>query len=130
MQQVPTSESREQTENFIQFVQNLPGKVWVFSHTEYGYLAGKGSYFHSVPFGDIVGGKTPPTGTDTYYRREMAASVFQNVIAEQYFDWIIVDKLEPFWEPYYTVVEDLPYEFYPVTGATTRPQFLMTRAYE
>ena len=128
VQQIPTSENREQTQDFIKFVQNLPGKVWVFSHTEYGHLASKETYFHSAPFGDVVGGRVPPAGTDVYDRREMVAQVFQDAISSQHFDWIIVDKLEPYWEPYYAAVDYLPYEFYPVTGALTRPHILLTKA--
>jgi len=129
VQQIPTTEYREQTQNLIQYVQNLPGNVWIFSHTEYGYIANKGSYFHSAPFGDVVGGRIPPTGTDVYDRREMVAQVFQDAVSSQYFDWIIVDKLETYWEPYYEVADYIPYEFYPVTGAATRPQILLTRSH-
>jgi hypothetical protein len=127
LEQIPSPQDREQTQQFVQYVRDLPGKVWVFSHTEYGILAGKDAYFHSVPFGDIVGGSVPPAGTDAYQRRAMTAQVFQEAVSGQYFDWIIVDKLESFWEPYYTAVDYLPFEFYPVTGALTRPHILLAR---
>lgn len=127
VQQLPSPENRDRTRQFVQFTSQLPGKVWVINHTHFGHLAGKESYFHGVTFGDIVGGSTPPTETDVYRRREMAAGVFQQAVSEQVFDWIIVDDYNSLWEPYYIEVDQLPFEFYPVTGAPTRPKILLAR---
>ena len=127
LQQLPTGEDRLQTREFLQFTQQLPGKVWIFSHTYYGYLTGENPYFDSAPFGDIVGGQAPPPGSEVFRRRELTAEVFQQAISEQIFDWIIVDQYESFWSPYYIPITELSYDFYPVTGARTRPKILMTR---
>ena len=127
LQQLPSPENRDKAGEFVQFTRQLPGKVWVINHTHFGYLAGKEPYFHGVAFGDIVGGSPPPPGTDAYRRREMAASVFQQAVSEQVFDWIIVDELDSAWEPYYIEVDQLPFEFYPVTGAPIRPKTLLGR---
>jgi 4-amino-4-deoxy-L-arabinose transferase-like glycosyltransferase len=125
--QLPTRNNQEVTQQFVEYVSNLTGEAWVFNHGFFNHLAGKTTYFHSSMFGDIVGGAIASPDSDTYRRREQALQVFGSAVSGQQFDWIIVDKLEDFWFPYYVNVEDIPYDFYPITGAVTRPKLLLAK---
>jgi hypothetical protein len=130
LQQLPTGSDRAAAEKFVARVRALPGEVWVFSHGFYSYLAGKTTYFHSAPLGDVLGGNTPPQDSDTFRRWAIIAALYQQAVIEQHFNWIIVDKLPISWAPYYVSVEELPdnqHVFYPVTGAPSRPEFLLAR---
>lgn len=128
-EQLPTKEDRTEAERFVQQLAGLPGEVLVFNHGYLGALAGKGTYLHSAPLGDVTGAATAP-GTDAHRRREETLQAFNQAIEEGRFDWIIVDRPNSSWLPHYLyarpVFPDSP-GFYPVTGAVTRPESLMLR---
>ena len=129
IEQLPTPADRSKAEAFVQQVAGLPGEVLVFNHGYVNQLAGKTSYLHSAPYGDVVGSAAPP-GTDTAWRREAVLEVFNQALVEQRFDWVILDRPETSWTPYYVFVADLSDDsgaFYPVTGAWTRPESLMAK---
>jgi hypothetical protein len=129
VEQLPTAADRSKAESFVQLVASLPGEVLVFNHGFVNHLAGKTGYLHNAPYGDVVGSAAPP-GSDTARRRETVLEAFNQALAEQRFDWIVLDKPETSWPPYYVYVAEISDEtgdFYPVTGARTRPESLMAK---
>lgn len=129
VEQLPTATDRSKAEDFVRLVADLPGEVLVFNHAFINHLAGKTAYLHSAPYGDVVGSAARP-GSDTAHRREAVLEVFNTALAEQRFDWIVLDKPETSWLPYYVYVSGLSddsADFYPVTGARTRPESLMAK---
>jgi len=125
--QLPSSADRAAAGRFVTRLENLPGEVFIFQHGFFGPLAGKSPYWHSVPVGDVLGGKQPAQGSDTLIKRQFVASIFYQAIAEQHYDWVVLDSPADYWLPYYVQVQELPDEFYPVTGARTRPSLLLAR---
>jgi hypothetical protein len=127
--QLPSRQDRQAASAFVQRLASLPGEVFLFNHGYYSFLAGKTTYLHSAPYGDVIGAANLPTGSDLDRRRELVRSVYRQAVAGQIFEWVIVDKPAASWTPYYLLVEDLGerVEFYPVTGARTRPLSLMAR---
>jgi hypothetical protein len=129
VEQIPSAADRSEAESFIRQINGLPGEVLVFNHGYVNYLAGKTSYLHSAPYGDVVGSAAAP-GSDTAWRREAVLDMFNRALVEQRFDWVVLDKPETSWLPYYIFVSELSTgsaDFYPVTGARTRPESLMAR---
>jgi hypothetical protein len=124
--QLPTKSYLSNAQENIRALRDLPGNVWVLSHGFMSYQAGRPTYLHSAALGD-VGGSKPPPGTEVFRRWRTAREVFQQVFEEQQFQWIIIDGHTNIGKPYYVEVKELPYEFYPVTGAKTRPRYLMTK---
>jgi hypothetical protein len=127
--QIPTLADRSKAEAFVHKVAGLPGEVLVFQHGYVNRLAGKTGYLHNAPYGDVVGSSAAP-GTDTAWRREAVLAAFNQALAEQQFDWIILDRPETSWFPYYIYVSSLPDDsagFYPVTGARTGPESLLAK---
>jgi len=130
LEQLSTNKDREAAEQFISRLSDLPGEVLVFNHGFVNYMAGKNTYLHSAPYGDVVGGVHPPRTEDYRWRREKVRQVFEQAVTQQAFDWIIVDKPAASWLPYYIYVDNLfddPEVFYPVTGAPARPESIMLR---
>jgi hypothetical protein len=126
LDQLPSREDRANAQRYISALRELPGDVWVVSHGFMSYQAGKPTYIHSSTLGNI-GGSKPPNENELSRRRKGALEVIQQVIEEQKFQWIITDGHSDMWGAYYINVEELPYEFYPVTGIRTRPRYLLTR---
>lgn len=128
---LPTGKDRQAAEQLVSFLSDLSGEVFVFNHGFLNYLAGKNSYLYSIAYADAVGlGANPPRTEDNRWRREQVHQVFEEALTEQVFDWVIVDKPETSWLPYYLYVSDLidaPGVLYPVTGARSRPESLMAR---
>lgn len=130
IQQIPTPADRQAAGEFVKRVNQLPGSVWIFIHGYYGTLADKGAYIHSSPYGDIAGSGERPGDMDFERRRRAVLSVFTKTIEEQNFDWVIIDDPDQSWPPYYLSVEKIHYEgdeFYPVTGARTRPRNILAK---
>lgn len=123
--QLPSKNNYNQANQFVEYVRNLRGEVWVFNHGFFNYLAGKNTYFHSSPFGDVAASAINKSDTDTVWRKEATLTVFRNALTEQFFDWVIIDKSDSYWLPYYLPVSDLSFEFYPLTGAQVRPTILL-----
>jgi hypothetical protein len=128
--QLPTRQDRQAGEELVNFIRALPGKVWLFSHGNYNELAGKETFLHSAPYGDIVRGDLPPKKSDTYERRKYAEQVLNQAVQTQIFNWIIVDQPDTSWFPYYLdsgPIFKRPNVLYPVTGAPSRPESLMIK---
>jgi hypothetical protein len=99
LSQLPTNEDKQAAERFINRVRDLPGEVLVFNHGYVNYLAGKNTYFHSVPYGDVIGGVYPPRTEDDRQRIDRVRDVIRQSIKQQIFDWVIVDKSPAGWFP-------------------------------
>lgn len=125
--QLPTQSDRQAAQSFLERLNNLPGEVWVFNHGFINHLVGKTTYLHSAPLGDVLGGALPAPGSNAARQREQVTQMFEQAISSQRFDWVIVDQMADFWLPYYVSVQKLRDEFYPVTGARTRPSLLLAR---
>jgi hypothetical protein len=131
-QQLPTASHREAGEQLLQDVAELPGEVWVFQHSYLSRMAGKASFFHAAPMGDHLGAAQPPAGSEDFQRRQQIAAVFEQALRAQTADWVIVDKLADYWQPAYMPVKELTEDspeanFLPLTGAATRPSFILAR---
>lgn len=127
---VPTKSDKRAGESYIQRLKYLNGEVLTFNQGFVNNLAGKKTYFHSAPFGDVAGGIYPPRNDDFKQRKKMVLDVFSNAIESQLFDWVILNKPQADWSPYYLYVDNLfdnPNLFYPVTGARSRPESLLIK---
>jgi len=126
--QLPTDESREVWEQFIGRLSELPGEVLVFNHGFVNDLAGKNTYFHSTAYSDAVGGGArPPRTEDNRWRREKVGQVFEQILTQQVFDWVIAGGPATRWLPYYAFVDEDPVIFHPVTGPPALPENIMIR---
>jgi len=128
--QMPTLEDRLAGEGLLERLRNLPGEVLIFSHGFLNFQAGKSTYLHRAPLGDVVGAKISPDEINLYWRKQMTKYLIEQAIAQQYFDWIITDKPEESWLPNYIYINNIfdePDIFSPATGARTRPESLMAR---
>ncbi len=126
--QVPSDADRRSAQQFVSRLHSLEGSVWVYSHGYYNYLAGKTGYFHSAPFGDVIGGVYPAGRESDRKRISQTLEMFQDAVRQQEFNWVVVDKDPDSWLPYYYPVEKLASvsdDFYPVTGAKGRPEYLL-----
>jgi hypothetical protein len=131
-QQLPTASHRAAGERLLQDISELPGEVWVFQHSYLSRMAGKASFFHAAPMGDYLGAAQPPAGSDDFERRQQIAAVFEQALRAQTAQWVIVDKLADFWQPAYIPVKELgedspEADFRPLTGAVTRPSYILAR---
>jgi 4-amino-4-deoxy-L-arabinose transferase-like glycosyltransferase len=130
LEQIPSRSDRMASQAIVDRIKSLPGEVLVFQHGFYNYLAGKTTYFHSVPYGDVVGGNKPARDSDTYWRREKTHRLIQGAFQEQFFDWVVVDTPNANWFPNYLYVDqfiDQAGSYFPITGAPSSPQSLMIR---
>ena len=130
LQQLPSSYDQALAETFVAKLQNLPGKVWVYQHGTFTRLAGKGTYMHSSPFGDVVGGEISELNQNLSTRRQIAYDTFNQAFTDQFFDWVIIDQPDTSWAPYYLFAANLfenSQGFFPATGAYTRPASLMVK---
>ena len=90
----------------------------------------KQTYLHSAPFSDVLGANIPKTDIENYQRRQAVIDMFDQTIADQYFNWIILDDPNTSWTPYYLFFEDITPQgnaLTPVTGASARPASLTVR---
>ncbi len=131
LDQLPSAKDRQVAQEFVSFIKSLPGKVLVFNHGYYNYLAGKNSYLDSVHYGDVVAASRQTKNKSDYLRATLVVDTLSQAISEQIFDRIIVDSHPEMFEPYYIVSLDPvikePGVFYPVTGAAARPQSLLIK---
>jgi hypothetical protein len=130
LRQLPSTSDRQRFAAFMDRVAGLPGEVLVFNRGFVTYPAGKNPYLNSVTFADVTGGRVPPAGTDVAARRDQVLEQFAEAVTGGEFDWVVLDKPEPGWHPYYLIVEDLFADsetYYPVTGARARPELLLVR---
>jgi hypothetical protein len=126
---IPNSKTYQKTEKFIARLGSLPGEVFSYSHGFVNYLAGKTTYLHATPLADVTIGDFPP-GSDAYQRQKEARQVFNQAFTGQLFDWVILDKFQPAWLPYYIQAGSFMRETeanYPGRDSTIIPQVLLTK---
>jgi hypothetical protein len=126
---IPDSKTYQKTEKFIARLQSLPGEVFSFSHGFVNYLAGKTTYLHATPLSDVTIG-TFPLDSDSYQRQKAAKQVFNQAFTGQLFDWVVLDKFQPSWLPYYIQVGNFMRETeanYPGRNSPIIPQVLLTK---
>jgi hypothetical protein len=127
LQQLPSKTDRMAREDFIQQISNLQGEILVLHHGYMNYLAGKNSYFHSVPYGDVVGGTHPPKSEGDLYRLQFVQNLFSNAITNQTFEWIVVGEPVERWLPHYLDIGEGKVLFSPATGAPAQPEVILRR---
>jgi hypothetical protein len=130
VEQIPAQKDKAAGEAFIGRLEQLLGEVLVFNHGFYSHLAGKQTYLHSAPFSDVLGANIPKTDIENYQRRQAVIDMFDQTIADQYFNWIILDDPNTSWTPYYLFFEDITPQgnaLTPVTGASARPASLTVK---
>jgi len=126
---IPNSKTYQKTEKFITRLASLPGEVFSYQHGFVNYLAGKTTYLHATPLADVTSGAFAPD-SETYQRQQVAKQIFKQAIEQQWFDWIIADKFQPAWLPYYIQVNAFMRETeasYPGRYSSIIPQTLLTR---
>lgn len=131
-QQLPSASHKAAGERLLQDIAELPGEVWVFQHSYLSRMAGKASFFHAAPMGDYLGAAQPPAGSDDFQRRQQIAAVFEQALRTQTAGWVILDKMADYWQPGYIPVKELAVDspeanFRPLTGAATRPSYILAR---
>lgn len=130
VEQIPAQKDKAAGEAFVGRLEQLFGEVLVFNHGFYSRLAGKQAYLHSAPFSDVLGANIPKTDIENYQRRQAVIDMFDQTIADQYFNWIILDDPNTSWTPYYLFFEDITPQgnaLTPVTGASARPASLTVK---
>jgi len=126
---IPNSKSYQKTEKFIARLESLPGEVLSFHHGFVNYLAEKTTYLHATPLADVTIGAFP-SGSDSHRRQKLAKQVFNQAFTGQLFDWVILDKFQPTWLPYYIQVGNFMRETeadYPGRNSPIIPQVLLTK---
>jgi hypothetical protein len=131
LDQIPSQQDLVLGQRFVAQLEALDGDIWVFNHGFYTALAGKQTFLHSSPLGDIAGIEFPEDlPTDTAERRDQTLEMVKNARDNQQFSWVFVDKNPESWLPYYIPAMNF-FEredgFYPVTGAATRPDYGLYR---
>jgi hypothetical protein len=126
---IPNSKIYQKTEKFITRLETLPGDVFSYNHGFVNYLAGKTTYLHATPLADVTIGPFP-LGSDSNQRQEKAKQMFNQAVTGQLFDWVIIDKFQPTWLPYYIEAGNFMRETevnYPGRNSPIIPQVLLTK---
>jgi len=126
---IPNSKVYQKNEKFIERLGSLPGEVFSYSHGFVNYLAGKTTYLHATPLADITISTFQPD-TDSYQRQREAKQIVSQAFSSQLFDWVILDKFQLTWLPYYIPVGNFMRETeanYPGRNSTVIPQVLLTK---
>ena len=131
LRQLPTQQDASLGQEFVEHIASLEGDVWVFNHGFYTALAGKPTFIHSSPFGDVAGVVSPDElPEDTAERRNQVLQVVNEAVEGQRFSWIFVDKYPQNWLPYYVLAEQFftgKDGLFPVTGAPSRSEYGLMR---
>jgi hypothetical protein len=126
--QLPSQQDRQAMEGFVERLRSTPGEVLVFKHGYVSYLSGKTTFFHSVFFGDVMGGVVLPRTKDNTWRYERVRSTFRQALEQQFFEWVIVgERAVNSFSPYYIEVGEEPILFSPTTGAPGEREFFLRR---
>lgn len=121
--QIPNKMDREAGEEFIQFLKQKEGEVFIPGHGYLSILAGKKTYAQSVAIMDVLRGqsKTP---------KQLIKMEIEDSIKNQRFSAIIIDSEDeylPEIDKYYVNIGDVFAKdnvFYTVTGKITRPKWV------
>jgi hypothetical protein len=126
---IPNGKTYQKTEKFIARLESLPGEVFSYNHGFVNYLAGKTTYLHTTPLADVTISAFPPD-SDSYQRQKEAKQVFRQAYTGQLFDWVVLDKFQPIWLPYYIQTGNFMRETeanYPGRNSAIIPQVLLTK---
>jgi hypothetical protein len=126
---IPNSKMYQKNEKFIERLGSLPGEVFSYSHGFANYLAGKTTYLHATPLADVTISTFSPD-SDSYQRQRRAKQIFSQAFSSQLFDWVILDKFQLSWLPYYIPAGNFMRETeanYPGRNSTIIPQVLLTK---
>jgi hypothetical protein len=129
IEMIPNNKTYQKTEKFIERLGSLPGEVFSYSHGFVNYLAGKTTYLHATPLADVTISAFPPD-SDSYQRQKEANQAFNQAFTGQLFDWVILDKFQPAWLPYYIQVGNFMRETeanYPGRASPIIPQVLLAK---
>lgn len=127
LEQLPTHKEYNTWKQFVDEISELPGDVLVFHHGFVNHLAGKRSYLHSSPYGDVVGWAYEPGSSDHRSRREETRQVLDQAISEQSFSWIVSGGSRDRWLPYYLPSTRDPFTAPLLTGAPAGPESFFVR---
>jgi hypothetical protein len=83
--QIPTARNYQTGGDFIEYVSEMPGEVYIPYHTHYAVMAGKQPYAHQAALWDVLRGETPNRG------KEILARQIEEFIRDQRFDSILMD---------------------------------------
>jgi hypothetical protein len=83
--QVPTPANYQAGENFIRYISQLPGDVYIPYHTYYAAMAGKPSYAHQSALWDVLRGQTSNRG------KEILIRSITDAVRNRQFSTIILD---------------------------------------
>lgn len=111
----------------ISKINNLHGEVQIFNHGFVNQISGKTSYIHSSPYSDVISAGENSKITE---KVRMVSESLSNAIQEQKFHWVIIDKENSNWYPYYIYVRDfieIESDLRPLTGASSVPKSLMVK---
>jgi hypothetical protein len=126
---LPNGKTYQKTEKFIARLASLPGEVFSFNHGFVNYLAGKTTYMHATPLADVnVGDFSRDTDADR--RQKEARQVFDRAFEGQLFDWVVLDRFQTSWLPYYIQTGSFMRETeanYPGRNSPIIPQVLLTK---
>ena len=126
---IPDGKTYQKTQKFVSRLESLPGEVFSFQHGFVNYLAGKTSYLHATPLADVNIGAFS-IDSDVYQRQNQARRAFDLAVEGQLFDWVILDKFQPYWLPYYIQTGSFMREvgaYYPGRNSQIIPQVLLTK---
>jgi hypothetical protein len=83
--QIPTPSNYQAGEDFIDYVSQIPGEVYIPYHTYYAAMAGKQSFAHQSALWDVLRGQTPNRGKDVLIRS------ISDAVRNRRFNIIILD---------------------------------------
>ena len=87
--QIPTPENYRAGEQFVQYISQIPGEVYVLYHPYYAVIAGKQSFAHESAMSDILHGETPNRG------KAILIQSITNAVRNRQFTAIILDGIDP-----------------------------------
>jgi hypothetical protein len=121
--QIPNKMDREAGEEFIQFIKQKAGEVFIPAHGYLTILAGKKTYAQSMAIMDVLRGQSETP-------KQLIKTEIEDAIKNQRFSAIIIDdngEYLPGLGKYYLNAGDVFAKdnvFYPVTGMVTRPKWV------
>jgi len=128
LNQLPSAADRKAGDEFIQFISELHGQVWIVNHSAYTSMVGKPTFFHNASYSDVATSDIPKTDRELYRKQQKVKAVFQDAVSNQRVDWLIIGGPPEYWMPAYIPIEELFTSedvFIPVTGARAHPEILM-----
>jgi hypothetical protein len=85
--QIPTAENYRAGEQFVEYVSQIPGEVYILYHPYYAVMAGKQSFAHESALSDILHGETPNRG------KAILIQSISSAIRNRQFNAVILDGI-------------------------------------